>query len=67
MKSIFKVPRKVKQFISTAGFTRLFYLIVFFVFFAMGYRMLSGAFLGIFIYINFNVLKKVIQDQIDKI
>lgn len=67
MSKFLKVPKKVKQFITTAGFTRLFYFLVFLAFFAMGYRMLSGAFLGIFVYINFNVLKKVVQDQLDKI
>ena len=62
-----KFIKKFKKFITTAGFTKLLYLILFITLWTMGYNILAGAALGIFVYINFNVLTKVIQDGLDKI
>lgn len=67
MGKVSKFFRGVKQFIVTSGFTKLFYFLVFLLFLAMGYKMLSGVFLGIFIYINYEVIQEVIQGQLNKI
>lgn len=50
----------IKKWISEAGLTATAYLALFAVFFSFGNKFLAGAMLGIFVYLNWNVIRKLI-------
>lgn len=53
---------KIKQWWSATGLTSVAYLgIAAFSFIFLGWPLITGAALGIFFYINFNTIKKLIQ------
>ena len=52
---------KVKQWWSSVGFTSAAYLGIAAVAIFLGWKLIIGASLGIFIYINFNTIKKLVQ------
>jgi len=53
---------KFKQWWSSIGFTSAAYLgIAAFSFIFLGWPYLTGAALGIFVYVNFNTIKKLVQ------
>jgi len=53
---------KIKQWWSSVGFTSAAYLgIAAFSFIFLGWPLVTGAALGIFVYVNFNTIKKLIQ------
>lgn len=58
---------KIKLWLTTTGLTNLGYLVLFIgaVMFKMTF--VAGVFLGIFVYINFNVIQKLIRNAINKI
>ena len=58
---------KLKLWFQKTGLTNVGYLAAFLVALLLGSKLLAGAALGIFIYINFNVLQKIIKDSISKI
>ena len=63
--------KKLKLWLKKAGFTSIAYLAIFAVLFILGYKFLSGAALGIFCYINWNVIIKLwneeVQPEVDKV
>jgi hypothetical protein len=67
---------KFKKWLDNAGFTSAVYLLLFVVTLIFGSgllgsglsKYLAGAFLGIFCYVNWNVLKKVFKEDVtDKV
>jgi len=50
----------IRKWISEAGLTATAYLALFVVFFSSGNSFLSGAMLGIFVYLNWNVIRKLV-------
>lgn len=54
-----KTINKFRRWISEAGFTSTVYAVLFTVFFVGGHKFLSGAMLGIFVYLNWNVIRKL--------
>ena len=70
--------QKIQAWFKKIGFTSLGYLLLFFItlffgkfiFGIIGLKFivsyLSGAFLGIFIYVNWNVIRKLIKEKIGK-
>ncbi len=56
--------RKIKQWIAKTGFTNILYLLLSaFTFIFMGNYFLTGAFIGVFVYINWNTIIKLIKDE----
>lgn len=55
-----KFLEKLKKWISEAGLTATAYLALFVVFFSFGNSFLAGAMLGIFVYLNWNVIRKLV-------
>lgn len=55
---------KIKLWLEKAGFTSLAYFAVFCFMFIMGHKFLAGAALGIFVYINWNVIVKIWKEEI---
>jgi hypothetical protein len=55
---------KVKNWIKAAGLTSLAYLGIFVAALIFGKTFFAGAALGIFVYVNFNVLKKIVQEDV---
>ena len=62
-----KLIDKIKLWLATTGLTNLGYLGLFVaaLFFKMTF--VAGAFIGIFIYINYNVIQKLIRNAFNKI
>lgn len=58
---------KIKLWLSVTGFTNIGYLILFIGAIIFGLKFVAGIFLGIFIYINYNVIQKLIRNAINKI
>lgn len=62
--------KKVKAWIESTGISNLFYVGIFLYALVKGfsgidlYSLVAGASAGIFIYINFNVIKKLIEDKV---
>ena len=50
----------IRKWISEAGLTATAYLALFVVFFSSGNSFLAGAMLGIFVYLNWNVIRKLV-------
>lgn len=61
------IVSKVKKFILEAGFAKLSWLLIGLYFTFTGSDLFAGAAFGIFAYINYNVLIKVIQGAFDSI
>lgn len=63
--------KKLKLWLKKAGFTSLAYLGIFAALYLLGYKFLGGAALGIFCYVNWNVIVKLwnnqIQPEVDKV
>lgn len=51
--------KKAKLWLKEAGFTNAVYLILFAYFFTTGATFLAGAALGVFVYVNWNVIVKL--------
>jgi hypothetical protein len=58
--------KKFTNWLKQAGFTSAVYLALFLVAVFLGKTFLSGVFLGIFVYVNFNVLKKIFKEDVVK-
>lgn len=55
---------KLKLWLVKTGLTNIGYAVLFVVAFILQAKLLAGAFLGIFVYINFNVIQKLIKEAI---
>lgn len=58
---------KISFWFAKTGLTNICYLIAFFIVWILGYKFLAGAALGIFVYINWNVIKKLVTNKLHKI
>lgn len=65
MEAVKKFITKAKLWFKRSGFTNLVYLLIAIgAKLLLGSNMLFGAALGIFIYINFNVIKKLVVEEV---
>ena len=58
---------KIKMWLIATGLTNFAYLAAAVACFILGYPILMGAALGIFVYVNFNVIKKLVTGAVDKL
>lgn len=58
---------KLKLWFKETGLTNVGYLGAFIASLLIGSKFLAGAALGIFVYINFNIIQKLVRDKIEKI
>ena len=58
---------KVTAWIKATGLTNIAYAGGFFGALTLGYPMVAGACAGIFIYVNFNVLRKLVMTGVSKL
>lgn len=55
---------KLQIWFEKTGLTNVGYLLAFFVAMILGFKILAGAAIGIFTYINFNVIRKLIEKRV---